>query len=136
MNLKETNRMLELAGQKPLIEEKMTPAEAKKEKEEEAKEEKISPNFEKMEDALEDKYDIDLMKYKDKMKGGMGDKKKPWDFSIKQVIAGIKVELEHTKDKYKALEIVVDHLTENPKYYIPYLEKMEKKMDKEKKKNT
>ena len=133
MNTSDMNRILDLAGQKPLNEEKMTVKEAKKEKKEEAKEAKISPKFEKMEDALDDAFGIDLMKYKDRIKGGKGDKKKPWDFAIKQVIDGIKVELEHTKDKYMALEIVVDHLAENGEYYLPHLKKMEKNMDKKKK---
>ena len=30
---------------------------------------------------------------------------------------GMKVELEHTKNSKIALEIVKDHLTEDPKYY-------------------
>lgn len=30
---------------------------------------------------------------------------------------GIKVELEHTDDVFTALEIAMDHLTEDPKYY-------------------
>lgn len=34
-----------------------------------------------------------------------------------QLEKGIKVEMEHTKDKSKAKEIVMDHLSEDPKYY-------------------
>jgi hypothetical protein len=34
-----------------------------------------------------------------------------------QLNKGIKTEMEHTKDKDKAKEIAMDHLSENPKYY-------------------
>lgn len=34
-----------------------------------------------------------------------------------QMSKGIKVEMEHTKDKSKAKEIVMDHLSEDPTYY-------------------
>lgn len=35
----------------------------------------------------------------------------------KELIKGIKVEMEHTKDKKIAMEITMDHLYEDPKYY-------------------
>jgi len=38
---------------------------------------------------------------------------------------GIKVEMEHTKDRAIAREIALDHLTEDPKYYSK-LKKVEK----------
>jgi hypothetical protein len=62
------------------------------------------------------------MKYKDFFKedmlsGGKGDNKKTSDFDPEQVALGLKVEMEHTKDKKIAMEIVKDHLSENPNYY-------------------
>lgn len=54
---------------------------------------------------------------KDKIPGGLGDKKKPEDFDPKQIAKGVKVEMEHTNDKDLAREIAMDHLTEDPKYY-------------------
>lgn len=49
----------------------------------------------------------------------------------KQLKAGIKVEMEHTDDPKKAVEIALDHLVESPIYYDE-LEKMESKFhDKE-----
>jgi hypothetical protein len=62
--------------------------------------------------------------YKDTMKGGEGDKAKPSDFDEKQILKGIVHELEHSEDSMKALEISMDHLTENPAYYDD-LEQME-----------
>lgn len=44
----------------------------------------------------------------------------------KQLDKGIKVEMEHTKDKSKAKEIAMDHLWEHPNYYDK-LEKIESK---------
>ena len=70
----------------------------------------------------------------EKLKGGTADNKKFEDLVNKnkskgkdisiiekelktQLNKGIKVELEHTKDKTKAKEIAMDHLFEDPKYY-------------------
>lgn len=61
---------------------------------------------------------------KDKIPGGLADKKSPEDFDKAQLEKGIKVELEHTNDKSVAKEIAMDHLTEDPKYYDK-LEKIE-----------
>jgi hypothetical protein len=46
----------------------------------------------------------------------------------RQVAIGIPVEMEHTNDKNKAKEIVMDHLWEDPSYYTK-LRRMEKKFD-------
>lgn len=54
---------------------------------------------------------------KDKLKGGVADKKKSSDFDQRQLRIGIKHEMEHTKDKSIAQEIAMDHLTEDPDYY-------------------
>lgn len=59
--------------------------------------------------------------------GGVGDKSDPKDFCKKQIAKGIKVELEHTDDESIALDIVMDHLEEDPNYY-DYLEDMESTM--------
>lgn len=60
--------------------------------------------------------------------GGEGDDKKIEDFDMEQMTKGIMMEFEHTSDVNFALEIVIDHLSENSKYY-DYLEEMETKMD-------
>lgn len=74
----------------------------------------------------------DHMKYKqgfqeEKLEGGLADKKTVEDIAkkhkmdvqsiTKHLKDGMKVELEHTKDKLKAKEIAMDHLFEDPKYY-------------------
>jgi len=67
-----------------------------------------------------------MKKHKDKIKGGLADKKQPKDFSQKELRKGMKVEKEHTTDKDIAVEIAMDHLSEDKKYYRK-LAKMEKK---------
>ena len=57
------------------------------------------------------------MKHKDKIPGGLADKKKPSDFNPKSLKAGMKIESEHTSNKAIAKEISMDHLTEDSKYY-------------------
>lgn len=67
------------------------------------------------------------IKEENKLIGGKSDKLSINDIANKfgvspssiqnQINKGIKVELEHTKDKEKALEIAMDHLTEIPDYY-------------------
>jgi len=53
----------------------------------------------------------------EQLKGGLGDNKEVQEFDQKQVLMGLKVEMEHTDDPTVALEIVLDHLSEDPKYY-------------------
>ena len=53
----------------------------------------------------------------ERIKGGLSDAKKVTDYSIDAIRKGIKVELEHTDDINIALEIVMDHLFEDEKYY-------------------
>lgn len=71
-------------------------------------------------------------KYKDQLKGGRADNKKPSDFDKKQLAEGTRHEREHTKKKSLAQEIAMDHLSEDPKYYQK-LKKIEKKKKKGKK---
>jgi len=72
--------------------------------------------------------DIDIKKHKDKVKGGLADKKKPSDFDQKSLKEGVRVEREHTSDKQLATEIAMDHLTEDRDYYkkLKTIEKGEK----------
>jgi len=78
--------------------------------------------------AKKKKQDPLSKKYKDKIPGGKADRFTPKDFDLDQLKKGIKVEMEHTDDPGLALEIAMDHLTENDKYY-DYLEKMERKFE-------
>ncbi len=53
----------------------------------------------------------------DELEGGLADDKSPFDFCPKQIAKGIEVEMEHTENPLIAIEIVMDHLVEDPKYY-------------------
>ncbi len=55
---------------------------------------------------------------KDKVPGGLADRCQPKDFDKDQLKAGQKIEMEHTKDPSLALEIAMDHLKEDPQYYV------------------
>jgi len=62
----------------------------------------------------------------DRLDGGLGDDMYPSDFCLRQVFEGVRVEMEHTDDPKLALEIALDHLVEDPKYYT-HLNEMEEK---------
>ena len=64
---------------------------------------------------------------------GLADREgtQPSNVSQSQLTAGIKVEMEHTKDNKVAEQIAMDHLTEDKKYYT-HLADMEKKYQKKK----
>lgn len=63
------------------------------------------------------KYLSKKISEKEELKGGLADGADPSNFDADQVIKGIKVEFEHTNDFDKAVEITLDHLVEDPKYY-------------------
>jgi hypothetical protein len=69
-----------------------------------------------------------ILKFEDRLKnifkpsgesliGGVGDGRDIEEFDPVQVVKGIKVEMEHSNNVREVLEIVVDHLTEDPLYY-------------------
>jgi hypothetical protein len=86
--------------------------------------------FEEYRAAIKKAHGIDIRNYKQKLKGGRADGKQITDFDLDQLIMGIKVEQEHTTDKYTALEISMDHLQEFPDYYTR-LHEMEETADQE-----
>jgi hypothetical protein len=79
---------------------------------------------------------IENMNESNKLKGGKADKLTPEDIAKKfkvttskiqaQIRKGIKVEMEHTKDREKAREIATDHVSEFADYY-DRIKKMEDK---------
>lgn len=67
--------------------------------------------------------------WQDEIQGGLADEKAPQDFDPQAMVKGLVVELEHvnkeahellkadTDSVHKAMEIAMDHLTEDPEYY-------------------
>jgi hypothetical protein len=53
----------------------------------------------------------------DAIPGGEGAHLSPRDVDPEQLALGAAVEMEHTKDPKLAMEIALDHLAEDPKYY-------------------
>jgi len=54
----------------------------------------------------------------DQLMGGIGDDITPKDVDADEFDAGEEVEMEHTDDPEIAGEIALDHLSEDPEYYI------------------
>jgi hypothetical protein len=55
--------------------------------------------------------------WEESIPGGLAAGSVPTEFDIQQLYQGALVELEHTPDPYVAIEIAMDHLTEDPSYY-------------------
>ena len=56
----------------------------------------------------------------DQHQSGLAKNMKIWEItklSLRQVVMGIKVESQHTKNTQEALKITLDHLYEEPQYY-------------------
>ena len=76
--------------------------------------------------AIYDKFHVSIDVYQDQIHGGLGDHANILDFPLAQILMGMEVEKEHTDDPLIALEISLDHLTEDQSYYTKLAE-MEKK---------
>ncbi len=74
-----------------------------------------------------------LKDWKEQIPGGLAKGKKPGKFNKRQLAMGLEVEMEHTDDPRKALEITIDHLIEDPEHYYDRLKEMEEEIDKDKK---
>lgn len=60
--------------------------------------------------------------------GGLAKNMKVWEITtipLKQILKGIKVQFQHTPDVSKAIEIALDHLYGEDKFYYTHLAKME-----------
>lgn len=62
----------------------------------------------------------------DKLEGGLADDSAVMEFDPQELLKGIEVEMEHTKDPRIAIELAMDHLYELDDYYTR-LEQMEEK---------
>lgn len=91
----------------------------------------------KIEKSIEDKV-LTKPKSPNQIKGGLADKMSVEDIAKKhgvevshiksQIKMGLRVELEHTNDPRKALEIAMDHMVESPDYYTK-LKEMEESFE-------
>jgi hypothetical protein len=90
--------------------------------------------FEEYRTAIKKAYGVDIKNFKDTVNGGRADRKDITKYDLQQLLMGIKVEQEHTKDKLLAIEISTDHLEEFPNYYTR-LKQMEEDAGREKSEN-
>jgi hypothetical protein len=77
----------------------------------------VERKFEEYRSAIKDAYKVDIKNFKDKMPGGSADGKAITNYDLKQLLAGIKSERDHTKDNLLALELAMDHLEYIADYY-------------------
>jgi hypothetical protein len=85
--------------------------------------ERLITDFERYREAIKQQHGIDIAEFKQRIIGGEADKQVT-DYDLDQVLMGLRIETEHTNDKFMALEITMDHLQEIPDYYTR-LKKME-----------
>ena len=78
---------------------------------------KVEGKFELYRQAIKDAFRIDIQDFKDSLRGGMADGKAITAYDLEELLTGIKFEMEHTSDKFIALEIAMDHLERIPDYY-------------------
>jgi hypothetical protein len=77
----------------------------------------VERKFEQYRTAIKDAYKVDIKNFKDKLPGGHADGKPVINYDLKQLLAGINFERDHTKDNLLALELAMDHLELIPDYY-------------------
>lgn len=77
----------------------------------------VERKFEEYRTAIKDAYKVDIKSFKDKIPGGSADGKAITNYELKQLLAGIKSERDHTKDNLLALELAMDHLEYTSDYY-------------------
>ena len=81
--------------------------------------------------AIKDAYGVDIVNFKERLKGGRADGKPITKYDLKELVEGIRFEREHTDDSLLALEMAMDHLETIPDYYSR-LHRMEKEVMSEK----
>jgi hypothetical protein len=78
---------------------------------------KTEQSFERYRQRIKEAFGIDINSFKEGLKGGVADGKPITGYDLEELLTGIKFELEHTNDKFIALEIAMDHLERMPDYY-------------------
>ncbi len=78
---------------------------------------KVEEKFELYRKAIKGVFYCDIKDFRDSLKGGVADGKPVTQYDLKELLTGIKFEMQHTSDKFIALEIAADHLERIPDYY-------------------
>jgi hypothetical protein len=83
----------------------------------EERDHRMDTSFEPYRQTIRDAFGIDIKNFKDGLAGGIADGKPVTQYNLEELLTGIKFELEHTSDRFIALEIAMDHLERIPDYY-------------------
>lgn len=78
---------------------------------------KIEARFERYRQAIKDAFQVDIKDFKDGIKGGIADGKSITAYDLDELLTGMKFEMEHTSNRFIALELAMDHLERIPDYY-------------------
>jgi hypothetical protein len=78
---------------------------------------RIEAKFELYRQAIKDAFQVDIKDFKDGIKGGVADGKSITAYDLEELLTGMKFEMEHTSDKFIALELAMDHLERIADYY-------------------
>lgn len=73
--------------------------------------------FELYRRVIKDAFQTDITDFKDSLKGGIADGKAVTAYDLEELLTGMKFEMEHTSDRFVALELAMDHLERIPDYY-------------------
>jgi hypothetical protein len=68
-------------------------------------------------ETMRDAFGIDIKNFRERLTGGTADGKPITGYDLEELLTGIKFEMEHTTDRFIALEIAMDHLERVPDYY-------------------
>jgi hypothetical protein len=83
----------------------------------EERDHRMEASFERYRQTIREEFGIDIKNFKDSLTGGVADGKPITQYSLEELLTGIKFELEHASDRFVALEIAMDHLERMPDYY-------------------
>jgi len=78
-------------------------------------------SYEAFANAVKEKYGYDVGDFGTHTGSGLAKGKRIIDFNLKELLAGMEIEKEHTPDIRERLQISMDHLTEKPNSYYTLL---------------
>ena len=78
---------------------------------------RVQEKFEHYRQAISNTFQVDIKDFQENLEGGLADGKPITEYDLEELLMGIKIEREHTRDSFIALEIAMDHLERIPDYY-------------------
>src|SRR5712692_7238150 len=78
---------------------------------------RVQEKFEHYRQAISNAFQVDIKDFQENLEGGLADGKPITEYDLEELLMGIKIEREHTRESFIALEIAMDHLERIPDYY-------------------